>query len=77
MRAGRRWRRHAGGRCGKGARGKEVNDVVVIGSDESHPVFDTIAEKLEAQIDDLIAGGADETKLRALIRDALRAGSKS
>lgn len=38
---------------------------------------DAIAEKLEAQIDDLIAGGADETKLRALIRDALRAGSKS
>ena len=38
---------------------------------------DAIAEKLEAQIDDLVAGGADETKLRALIRDALRAGSKS
>ncbi len=25
-----------------------MNDVVVIGSDESHPVFDTIAEELEA-----------------------------
>ena len=31
-----------------------------------------IAERLEAQIHDLVASGADETAVRALVRDAMR-----
>lgn len=36
---------------------------------------DALVEKLEAQIAELVAAGADESKVRALVREALRTGA--
>ena len=37
---------------------------------------DAVAERLEAQVNALVAAGADEAQVRSLVRDAMRAGHR-
>lgn len=46
----------------------------VLGTDRIDAFDDAVAETLEAQIIAVVAQGADEHTVRALVRDALRAG---
>jgi hypothetical protein len=51
--------------------------ITAVSARERIDVFDeAIAEGLESQISEIVASGADEQKVRKLVRDAIRAGTR-
>jgi hypothetical protein len=50
---------------------------IVLNAERGLGVDESLAERVEAQVDRLRAGGADEEALRSLVRDAVRLGRRS